>query len=84
MTDLELKLKLAKELPELIRVHGSQNSIWGNPKEEFWWLDTDKEVTEREWDWVANKLWSDNLVKLGYPAQTWQQRAEDYFKKDDK
>lgn len=51
-TDLSLKLALAKELPELIEIHSdAMNKITGR----FFWLDTGKEVTEREWDWVVNR-----------------------------
>ena len=85
MTDLELKLKLAKELPELIEqvpqtdgetlaatilinlkngalkddANGTLKQLANNAIPEsrsFRWLDTGKEITEREWDWVVRKI----------------------------
>ena len=49
-TDTELKLKLAKKLPGLIKIKQT------NREDFFFWLDTGKEITEREWDWVVRKI----------------------------
>lgn len=51
MTELGLKLALAKELPELIE------EVWEakGGYDYFRWLDTNREITDREWDWVVRK-----------------------------
>jgi hypothetical protein len=88
-TDNELKLKLAKELPELIGTEQYSirdgKTFWSTTlKHSFRWLDTGKEVTEREWDWVVDKViynaWIKSQVKASMTYadtfDTWQQRAE--------
>lgn len=77
-TDTELKLKLAKKLPGLIKIKQT------NREDFFFWLDTGKEITEREWDWVVGKLESqlnsgtqwDLMANRKQPHATWQQRAD--------
>lgn len=57
MIDIELKLKLAKELPELIIA--KRNHVVITPQLDtvlFTWTDTRKELTEREWGWVVNQV----------------------------
>ena len=110
MTDHELKLALAKELPELIGIR--RFDCWPT---EFHWIKQEIQVTEREWLWIVaeceKKLdelqdtqYQDALLILTYPntntpepysvesltvgclclrvmiTDTWQQRAEAYFK----
>lgn len=59
MHEQELKLKLVKELPKLLRAY-FENKIEGNPNSNrtwyFVWLDGPVEqVTDREWDWVVRE-----------------------------
>ena len=91
MNDIELKLKLAGELPELIRIdYLSGGSFNRGSKVTFYWLDTGEKVTEREWDRVVNEIvkttmtnwellsWRQHISEN--TLATWQQRAEAYFK----
>ena len=93
-TDVSLKLALAKELPELIKILETYK-VCETLRTLFVWLDTDKEVTEREWDWVVTKLWQTWKENTpNYPGvgaylvfssrvcafDTWQERAKVYFK----
>lgn len=87
-TDTELKLKLANKLQELISVSilpaKIEDGLLAGYRHEFFWLDTGKEVTEREWDWVVGKLESqlnsgtqwDLMANRKQPHATWQQRAD--------
>lgn len=74
----ELKLKLAAELPELLRVyqpheyHPAEHCAVLDHKHHIHWLDTGKEVTEREWDWVVTEC----LKRAGvnkFNADQWEQ-----------
>ena len=89
MPDIELKLKLAGELPKLIEYRlprCSEDNSWDAlpPQEKhFFWLDTYKEVTEREWEWIVWKLYHlhNADLQLFFMADVgWQQRAEAYFR----
>lgn len=68
-TDQQLKLALAKELPELIKV---SPKFGYKDRPHFFWLDTGKEVTEREWDWVVNRV----LQKIN-TIECWEQLGKE-------
>jgi hypothetical protein len=75
-TDLQLKLALAKELPEWIGFANTGISGGWTDEEEIQqlgmvygdyvlaWRDTGNEITPREWDWVVWKCISKLDVKL--------------------
>lgn len=69
-TNQQLKLALAKELPELISYSVSP----GFPRI-FAWKDTRKEITEREWDWVVREA----VNKFHEPVENNVQKRHDYI-----
>lgn len=89
-TDQALKLALAKELPEYLEIHDVDTA--GLHTYFIFWLDTGKEVTEREWDWVMNQVCRQHVWTADHdhdyyhatdrhnPTWTWVQRAIAYFK----
>lgn len=87
-TDLQLQLALAKELPELIGYHN-----YGLGRIEFGWLDSQKPITDKEWDWIANECWrqwfdstGNNYMHFPYfsPSAKWQEVALCFFEKINK
>lgn len=62
-TDQQLKLALARELPELVSLY--------SPDGEAWWLNNGSKtykVTNREWDWIVREC----EKKLRINPGTWQ------------
>jgi hypothetical protein len=62
-TDLQLKLALAKELPELIQPIHQDCEGYESDKDiiGFQWRDADGAITDREWNWVVREV----IKKLG-------------------
>lgn len=86
MTDLELKIALVEELPDLLLYHEDRGFTWKartQPDSRH-----NVPVTKREWQWIACEAWrqwiADNdrdYTHFAYfsPVATWQDIAKGFF-----
>jgi len=63
MFEYQLKIELSKELPKLIKIdiQPAFSPAWRAISQDcyitkFRWIDSDKEITDREWDWIVYTL----------------------------
>lgn len=87
MTDQELKIALANELPDMLLYHEDRGFTWKartQPDSRH-----NVPVTKREWQWIACEAWRQWFLDKDHsytnftyfsPVASWQEIAEAYLK----
>jgi hypothetical protein len=81
-SDFELKMELAKLLPDMITIEiiNLPFSVYDFQTAAFIWKDTCMDITDREWDFVVNEIINRHeRLNDGFILKSWQVKAHEYL-----